>query len=207
MRKLIIVAVGLIVAWGWFASPSAPHSEQLAALVDAPPRLSGLALNRPPRQLALEEERVIGIEGHSLRLRAEFGLVARVLGRRDYRWDRWSALSPVDLALGWGPMSDPEVLAAIDIRQNGRFYFWRVDQFPIPRAQIEASSANMHLIPASPAVFDRLDEIEEGDRLRLMGYLVDVDRDDGAWWRTSLRRDDTGEGACELILLTSVERL
>jgi hypothetical protein len=207
MRRLIVVAIVLFLFWQWWSAPNADYSEQLAMAVEAPPIPHGLALDRPPRQIALEREAEIRIDDHALHLRAEFGLVAHVLGRRDYRWDRWSDLSPVDLALGWGPMSDPEVLSRIDIRQNGRFYFWRVDEFPIPRAQIEQSSANMHLIPASPDLLDRLGRVAAGDRLRLAGYLVDVDREDGAYWRTSMRRDDTGDGACELILVTSVERL
>jgi hypothetical protein len=207
MRKLIVVAVLFALIWQWWSAPNDHYSEQLAAAVEARPMLGGLDLDRPPRQLELEAADEIRIDDHILRLRAEFGLVARVLGRKDYRWDRWSALSPVDLALGWGPMSDPAVVSQIDIRQNGRFYFWRVDELPIPRAQIEQSSANMHLIPARPDLLDELRRIEAGDRLRLNGYLVDVDRDDGSYWRTSMRRDDTGNGACELILVTAVERL
>ena len=55
---------------------------------------------------------------------------------------------PEDLALGWGRMSDSDVLAKIDITQSGRFYYWHVDDFPIPRREIETSSANMHMIPS-----------------------------------------------------------
>jgi hypothetical protein len=37
----------------------------------------------------------------------------------------------------------------------------------------------------------------------LRGQLVDAVRADGFTWRTSLRRDDTGAGACELLLVES----
>jgi len=39
----------------------------------------------------------------------------------------------------------------------------------------------------------------------LDGYLVDANRADGWHWRTSLTRDDTGDGACELFYVTSVD--
>jgi hypothetical protein len=207
MRRLIIALIVLALAWSWVSKPDARYSQQLASMVDTRVAMSGLALDRPPRQIEIASARVLRVDDVDIRLRAEFGLEARVLARKDYRWDPWADLSPLDLALGWGPMSDPDVLSRIDIRQNGRFYFWRVDEFPIPRPQIEQSSANMHIIPSNPALLDRLARIEAGDRLRLMGYLVDVDRDDGAYWRTSMRRDDTGDGACELFLVTGVESL
>jgi len=207
MRKLIIVTVVLVLIWTWVSDPDEGYSEQLATMVGAGAAMNGLALDRPPRQIELDTGDDLPIHDLDIRLRAEFGLVARVLGRRDYRWDRWSDLSPMDLALGWGPMSDPDVLAEINIRQNARFYFWRVDDFPIPRQQIEQSSANIHIIPSNPALFDALDRVESGDTLRLTGYLVDIDRDDGSYWRTSMRRDDTGDGACELFLVTAIARL
>lgn len=207
MRKLIIVAIALALIWTWVSAPDDRYSKPLASVVEAGTAMNGLALDRPPRQIELDTGQVLRIDDLDIRLRAEFGLVARVLGRRDYRWDPWSALSPMDLALGWGAMSDPDVLSRIDIRQNGRFYFWRVDEFPIPRQQIEQSSSNVHIIPSSPALLDELDRVEPGDELRLGGYLVDVDRDNGSYWRTSMRRDDTGDGACELFLVTSITRL
>jgi hypothetical protein len=136
---------------------------------------------------------------YEIKALAEFALEARVLAKTRYRFDAGARLSPVDLALGWGPMSDSAVLEQIDIRQRGRFYYWRTAAFPIPRRDIETHSANMHLIPASPAIADRLKSIRPGHLVSLSGYLVEVRRDDGWQWRSSLTREDTGTGACELI--------
>jgi len=142
--------------------------------------------------------------GHRITPLQPFELEALVLGREDYLFDRGAKVSPTDLALGWGPMADPQVLARIDISQGNRWYRWRVDEFPIPRRDIERHSANMHLIPATPEVARALQRIEPGQRIALAGQLVRVDGDDGFRWVSSLSRDDTGEGACELIW---VERL
>ncbi|MBU0809878.1 MAG: hypothetical protein KKD30_07125 [Gammaproteobacteria bacterium] len=128
-----------------------------------------------------------------------FQLEARILAREDYYLDRGAKLSPTDLALGWGPMADPEVIRHISISQRNRWYFWRAEQLPIARRQIETHSANMHLIPANPEVAKTLAQLKEGQQIRLVGQLVRVDGDDGYRWVSSLSREDTGDGACELI--------
>lgn len=136
---------------------------------------------------------------------ADFSLKARVLGAEHYRFGRESEISPVDLALGWGRMSDPTVLSRIDIRQSNRFYFWHVQEFPIPREEIERHSANMHMIPADASVARQLDRIRPGQVVTLQGYLVEIRAADGWHWRSSLSRDDTGNGACELVWVRSIE--
>ena len=135
---------------------------------------------------------------------ADFDIEARVLGRKNYRVDAGAKLSPVDLALGWGPMSDETVLDQIDISQSGRFYRWRTDVLPIPRQEIEHNSANMHLIPANDAVEDQLKRLRKGQVVRIQGHLVNVDREDGWYWYTSQTRTDTGGGSCELVFVERV---
>ena len=104
-------------------------------------------------------------------------------------------------------MADPQVLANISIRQSNRWYHWQVESFPIPRREIEIHSANMHMIPANAAVAATLADVREGQRIRLSGQLVRVDGDDGFTWSSSLSREDTGNGACELIWIEQLSRL
>jgi hypothetical protein len=112
---------------------------------------------------------------------------------------------PLDLAMGWGRMSDSDVLQHIDISQSGRFYYWHVQEFPIPRREIETSSANMHMIPADADVKNQLEQVRTGEVVHLEGFLVDASRPGGWHWNTSLTRDDTGAGACELIYVERVD--
>jgi len=130
---------------------------------------------------------------------ARFSLSARVLSRADYHWDAESRLAPVDLALGWGRMSDSAVLDRIDISQSARFYFWRVRAFPIPEREIVESSANMHLIPADGSIERAIRRTRVGDVVSFDGWLVEADRADGGKWVSSLTRNDSGAGACELV--------
>jgi hypothetical protein len=147
----------------------------------------------------LDEPGEFAHRGYRITALAEFELQARVLAREDYRFDAGADLSPVDLALGWGRMSDESVLEHIKIAQGGRFYFWYVNRFPIPRREIETHSANMHLIPGDETVAYRLKQIREGEVVAVRGYLVSVQGQNGFTWRSSLSRGDTGNGACELI--------
>ena len=77
----------------------------------------------------------------------------------------------------------------------------------LSRREIETNSANMHLIPSNPAIEDAIDGIRQGELIRLSGQLVRVDAEDGWHWVSSLSRDDTGNGACELIWVENLELL
>ena len=44
----------------------------------------------------------------------------------------------------------------------------------------------------------------EGDVVSLDGMLVEADKANGWRWRSSLTRDDTGNGACELVYVQSL---
>lgn len=132
---------------------------------------------------------------------ADFSIEARVLAKESYTFDRGAKLSPIDLALGWGPMSDSGVLSQIRISQSNRFYYWHVDQFPIPRQAIETHSANMHMIPADDAIEAQLKDVHVGQLVKIEGYLVQANAKDGFYWKSSLTRQDTGAGACELVFV------
>ncbi len=160
----------------------------------------------PPQQEIVHDAQPITHNGYRLQPLARIALKALVLGREDYRDDREAELSPMDLALGWGPMSDRTVLSAVDIRQAERFYFWSVERFPVPREEIEHNSANMHIIPADAAVAAELAEIRSGELVSLRGYLVEAHSSDRWRWTSSLTREDTGNGACELVWVEAVER-
>jgi hypothetical protein len=97
-------------------------------------------------------------------------------------------------------MADDAVLARLSISQGGRWYRyrWQGDP-PIPVAEIVRSSANMHMVPADAAVARALKRVRVGDVVTLDGYLIEADKPGGWKWRSSLTREDTGSGACELV--------
>jgi hypothetical protein len=134
----------------------------------------------------------------------KFDFDARVLRIEHYSMDRESQLAPIDLALGWGPMAAPAVLDKITISQSNRFYYWHVDEFPIPRREIETHSANMHMVPATAEVERTLNSIKPGQHVKFSGYLIEARAPDGWRWKSSLTREDTGAGACELVWVEKI---
>ena len=191
MKKILFLLLFAIAAWKLFDGPGS---------VSLGP---GVMAGAVPYQETLDTPVSRQFDDYSVTDLARFSIKAKVLARKDYSIGRESDLSPVDLALGWGNMSDESVLENIEISQSGRFYRWQVESFPIPRREIETHSANMHLIPASDAVEVALRKVKEGEIVEISGSLVEVKADDGWNWRSSLTRDDTGAGACELILVES----
>lgn len=134
---------------------------------------------------------------------AKFDIEAKVLSKKNYLMGREAELSPVDLALGWGRMSDEKVLDSLDISQSNRWYFWQTDALPIPRREIETHSGNMHLIPADKSVESMINSARTGDIVEFGGALVRVDAQDGWYWVSSLSREDIGAHSCEVVWVES----
>ena len=139
---------------------------------------------------------------------ADFHLRARILGTESYWLDHGSAISPLDLAVGWGPMSDQAVLDQISLSQGQRWYRWRpaYQRLPLSNDEIVAHSANIHTIPSTPEIKKQLRGLREGDVAELDGSLVEVQMADGGKWISSLSRTDIGGGACELLWVRAVTR-
>lgn len=158
-----------------------------------------------PNQVDLSRPQRFQFEGYSIEKLARFNIEARVLSKQRYWFGREADLSPVDFALGWGPMSDETVLDEISISQGGRFYHWQTSSSRVGPQDIIRNSANMHLIPADDAVERALkSDVRTGDIIQLTGYLVAVTGEDGWRWRSSMTRADTGNHACELIWVERV---
>lgn len=176
MKKWLLITVFLVIGWWW----------------------------QPPSTDISADNVVEQGEYRITTLQDEFILTARVLSKKNYRFGREADLSPVDLALGWGPMADPSIIEQFAIRQSNRWYYWKTPKLPIPKRDVEIHSANMHMIPADKDVAVQLNKIKIDQRIQIKGKLVRVDADDGWHWVSSLTREDTGNGACELVLLEQI---
>ncbi len=191
MQRWLWILMCLVLVGWWFAPPI--HS----AHAHAP----GVLAPDTPEQHDIDHGTPFPDGDFTITPLADFSLTARVLSRADYRFDHAAALSPTDLAFGWGPMSDSGVLARLDISQSNRWYYyhWSTDAPPIPKDEIVRSSANMHMIPANDDVRRALRRVREGDLVHLEGQLIEAHGKDGSVWRSSMTRDDTGDGACEVV--------
>jgi hypothetical protein len=188
----IVAAVLLFALWRLYSQRDIPRDPGVLAAAD-------------PEQHDIDAAAVRRGD-FTLQPRASFSATVRILRREDYAMDWVAPLVPTDFAVGWGALSDSAVLAHIEISQANRFYFWRTRTWPVSRQVIERHSANWHVIAASDAVRATLDRLRAGSVVELEGQLVDIEGRK-ATMATSLSRNDTGPGACEILLASSVRVL
>lgn len=174
--------------------------------------LSGRPIDRPPGVLAPDEPlqsptaaAAFDFGDFTLAPQAGYDITARVLSVETYRVDGGAQLSPIDFAVGWGPMSDSTELDHFRVTQGARFFTIYPDEAAIDLGTALRSAANMHLIPGSARVREQLESTRAGNVVRLQGLLVNASRPDGYTWNSSLSRNDTGAGACELFYVEAVE--
>lgn len=203
----ILLAASLAALfWAMSGGNSAPRALREGAEVRCVPPPGEVDIRQPLQTRSTAEMPPFRLAGHEVTPLAGFAIEARVLAREDYRFDRNSALSPTDLALGWGRMAREEFYGPLDISQSGRWYFyrWGSEGPPLPLDEIIASSANMHMIPADEAVAEALARVRPGQTVRLRGWLVEARAEDGWTWRSSLSREDSGNGGCEVVYVCAL---
>lgn len=150
--------------------------------------------------------------GHRIRLlpRATYQITGYAVEKSTLLLDEWDFVTPMDLALVWGPVADPAVLKRLSFHLSRRYVSYRWDgAAPLAPGVMQSHIANHHLIPANEEVERALGTIRVGDAVTLSGRLVDLEVRDAAGRerhrsRTSLTRADVGSGACEQIWVEAV---
>lgn len=193
-EKLAVLAV-CVIAMGARIAVRWPVSHEAGVLVAEAPEQT------PPRSPRLIEK-----ERYQLTPLADYSIRARVLGTEHYRFDAVADLVPLDLALGWMSMSDSHILDQTHVVQLGRRLYYAMPGGVLSPETAKISAANTHVIPADDDIRSQLFELKEGDVVRLTGQLVEVTGPKGLTMRSSLRRDDSGDGACEVLYVQTVER-
>ena len=128
----------------------------------------------------------------------------RILGSKEYSDDEQAKFSPIDYAVSWGLFAEPEIARHISVNQYDRYLNWRMDKVPVPEKQAMMMVSNMHIIPSSPAIAKEINKVKRGDLVRLKGDLVEI-KDKDLVWTSSLTPTDTGDGACEVFRVDSIQ--
>jgi len=162
-----------------------------------------------PTQKSLSGLKSLPFRNGKVRLLAEYDITARVILKKYYSDGKNGRIAPLDLAVGWKKMSDPNVYGSMQNTQSRRFYNYRWSHSPpIPPNEIVTSSSNMHIIAANKEIEKQLKNIKAGQIVTLKGYLVHYREEysnGGYWeWKSSLSRKDNGQGACELMYVEHV---
>lgn len=182
---LLILCIGAVQSWlMWFAPlPNAIEVQQQGQDVR-------IELVEPYQG----EFRVLGTQRYPLGLEHYF-----------FVGDAFDRVSGLDLALGWGEMSKPDIYQTVQIRQSNRWYYFQLTaDTPLGVDEIGRQSANTHMVAANAAIAKQLNQIDVHDLVLLKGQLVNLYAADGRVMKTSLSREDRGAGACEIFLVEQV---
>ncbi|HWL51858.1 MAG TPA: hypothetical protein VNQ90_05460 [Chthoniobacteraceae bacterium] len=186
---LALLGAGL---WLWFALSPVRHAP--GVLVVSPPirTAPGSTAARPSLQLK-------PVENYTLRDVGGLRLAGRVLAAKRYR-DAQARLAPLDVLIGWGPMSDSTFVRQLTIEQGERTSTvqWKGEEPPLPPGEIAASSLHLHLIPADREIATFLGELKVGTLVDFRGTIVEAEKGDFHWRSTP---GDDRNAARELFLL------
>jgi hypothetical protein len=124
---------------------------------------------------------------------AKVSMRAKVLSTHPYDWlNTWAQqaeeeeetqLSPEDVLLGWGSMSDNNVWTLIGYNKGDHHYSLDIPlAFPLAMDYLKKHANNSHIIPANDHVRETLKHLNINDIIVAHGFLVDVTFTDGQHW-------------------------
>ena len=139
---------------------------------------------------------------------AAYKLSGMVVGKKSYSDDWDGKISPVDLAVVWGKLVEPEQGRYITFSQSSRWYHykWKAGS-PVDASFVLTHSGNNHIIPDNENIRRATKTIKKKDKVILEGFLVNLKgtyKGRTVIWNTSLLRNDTGNGSCELFYVSKV---
>ena len=201
---LVAVCVALLAWAGWrFVLPILWSSGH------APP----IELAADPVQTALEPvERISVTRGDRhfiIEKTHRYEVVGEVLSATAYDLAWTNDFFDVDVGLLWGPERE-SFKSKYRFSQMGRWLFWR-SEGPVSdaeRLEINRHISNNHLIPAEGRkhLSSAVRWVSKGDQVKIVGALVRVLDEAGLpLVQSSLTRDDSGDGACEVVWVDSLQ--
>ena len=196
----------VLLALAWWREDALPPPADIRDELLAEP------LQRP-RALPAFTAHASGVD-YRVQPRYSYELHGLVVSRHDAAvwWDsahaEWNDhLNVVDLCVVWGENIRRD--AYRDIRYtHDQWTCWYSTRSAEAYARFDPSAiSNSHLITDDPAIARALRAARVGDQIRVRGYLADYRLPSGFTRVSSSVRDDTGNGACEVVYVDAFEIL
>jgi len=181
--KTITLIIILVVSWLYFyhigSAPSVGNGELVQAIpFETDTETASFELN-----------------GFTVTPQKQYEVEGRVVAASKYYLDGLATLAPMDIVLGWGPMSDEHIFEGLDVSIGKRHYEWSENTGRLSREEVSANSNIFHVIPKASTVAKLIEEVRIGDILALQGYVVTVKNSSGEWEsKKSLLDKESGAG-------------
>jgi hypothetical protein len=203
LNKAVMIASALtLVAAFW-------NRNDLPGAIDFHPKLEA-----EPRQREIHKQPLnVPYAGVEYRVEPlyDYELYGLVVSYRQHDGEssmhRWSNdhLNMADVCVVWSETAFSPTLAELDF-WNGIFTCNVQTRDSVAWSRFKMNQlSNNHLISADPFIRDRVADIRIGDQIRVKGSLARYGAVGGGLRGTSTTRDDTGDGACETILVDEFE--
>ena len=166
----------------------------------------GIKAPEPPQQLTVRAAHPQKFDKFNVTPTANFNITAKILSKRHYKQGGFSQLSPIDIVVGWGKMSDEAVIDKLKIKQSNRLFWIKGEKLPISEKEAQTHSANIHIIPKTSKILNRVNKIKQGEIVTISGKLVNVSSSDGSNWVSSLSRSDWGARSAEILLVENISK-
>jgi hypothetical protein len=146
----------------------------------------------------------------------EYDLVGLVVSKHDTNtwWDyihkEWNdSLNIVDLCVVWGNNVRNGAYTAINFSSGQFTCNFSTDSHEAFAAFDQSAISNNHLLTDQPGIAKKLRSVRVGDQIHFRGHLVEYSHNHGFAFKrgTSIVRTDTGNGACETVLIDSFDIL
>ncbi len=167
-----------------------------------------------PMQIRCRHRRPLVIEGKNgfekarMKFLARYRITGKVVAVQQIR-DRGSWMSAADVGIAWGKMADPDVDEYVRYGQRGRFlYYFPRPGLPVSIKYLQRHTSNNHILTTSNSMLNVVKNLIPGDEVTFDGYLVKLSgtgrRGHRFSWESSMRRTDTGDGACEIMYIERI---
>ena len=175
MRQAL--TIGLLILGVWFFETMRPVGQPPGVLAPDPPTVTPVG----------EKPAIFERDGHVLTALAGFQAQARVLSVQRYTLDRQSRIAPLDIALGWGALSDTTTFKGVDVAQTERRVVFQSWNPKLPDELVAAHVLNLHVIGADAGVDEALRKLRPGNIATIEGWLIEAVAGDGWRWKGEAR--------------------
>ncbi|MGA2403325.1 MAG: hypothetical protein ABSG91_16740 [Syntrophobacteraceae bacterium] len=201
-KKALLVFLALLLAFILYMEVRATRA------ITYPP---GILIKSEPQMLQISDPKPWEVGKKVIFPLVEFWLQGRVLCSERYDDDALADICPIDIGLGWGPMSDQSIIDQLDFVQSGRKLEYSLadpEHPPSSYGTLWEYVKNVHTIPADEDIKKKVCSVRTGDLIELRGYLVGI-RENGQWTQVSSLKKEVGvdHTTCLIFWVTHFKKL